>query len=148
MQSLGSIQLLPTKHTYASGPALAANLSTLCLMLGTRFLPSCAGRILFLEYDKEEQRALPSLERFMCQLRLSGTLDKLAGLVFGALQPIVKSEESEEDSIARILSDCTRGTEYPVLYNTQFGHMYPGWYIVNGWSTSISDTDIRISKAG
>ncbi len=135
---------LKSKDSVSQGPALAANLSTLCLMLGTPYLPDFAGRVLFVEYDREEQRALPSLERFMWQLRHSGILSKLSGLVFGALQPSVAAEETTTDSIERILADVTANYSYPVILNAQFGHIYPSWVIVNGSMVRIDEEGIVI----
>jgi muramoyltetrapeptide carboxypeptidase len=129
---MARMRRLSKKVSSSVGIALAANLSTLCLMMGTPFLPSFEGRTLFLEYDREEQRALPSLERLLWQLRQGGILQNLAGLVFGALQPSVAAEETATDYIERILSEVTDGYVYPVIYNAQFGHMYPSWVIVNG----------------
>ena len=144
--ALNPMQRLPDKGALAQGQALAANLSTLNLMLGTPYLPPFSGRVLFLEYDREEQRALPSLERFMWQLRQAGILQELAGLVFGALQPSVAAEQSESDTIERILSEVTAGYEYPVIYNAQFGHIYPSWVVVNGRGVRVSEASIWITR--
>lgn len=136
-----AMRRVSNKCSSSFGPALAANLSTLCLMVGTPYLPPFSQRILFLEYDREEQRALPSLERFLWQLRQSGILKDLTGLVFGALQPSVAAEETSTDSIERILTEVTAGYEYPVIYNAQFGHIYPSWVIVN-------EREVRIEEDG
>jgi muramoyltetrapeptide carboxypeptidase len=138
------MQSLPNKGSSGAGSAIAANLSTLCLMMGTPYLPSFSGRILFLEYDREEQTALPSLERLMWQLRQCGVLKNLSGLVFGALQPSVVAEETATDSIERILTEVTSGYEYPVIYNAQFGHIYPSWVIENGREVRVSEDRLEI----
>lgn len=138
------MERLGNKAATSEGRALAANISTLCLMMGTPYLPSFSGRVLFLEYDREEQRALPSLERFMWQLRQGGMLRELSGLVFGALQPSVAAEETETDSLKRILTEVTEGYEFPVIYNAQFGHIYPSWVIVNGASVTVRGTTLAI----
>ena len=141
---MAPMRRLPNKVSSSVGPALAANLSTLCLMLGTPFLPSFSERVLFLEYDREEQKALPSLERFLWQLRQSGALRNLSGLVFGALQPSVAGEETATDTIERILGEVTAGYTYPVIYNAQFGHIYPSWVIVNGKEVRLLDDGVRV----
>jgi muramoyltetrapeptide carboxypeptidase len=142
--SMAPIRRLPNKNSSGVGSALAANLSTLCLMLGTPYLPSFSERVLFLEYDREEQTALPSVERFLWQLRQNGALQNLAGLVFGALQPSVAAEETDTDTIERILGEVTAEYTYPVIYNAQFGHIYPSWVIVNGQETRISDDGLSV----
>lgn len=135
---------LPNKASSSVGTALAANLSTLCLMLGTPYLPSFSERTLFLEYDREEQTALPSIERFLWQLRQSGALRNLSGLVFGALQPSVAAEETDTDTIERILGEVTAGYTYPVIFNAQFGHIYPSWVIINGQETRILNDSLTV----
>jgi muramoyltetrapeptide carboxypeptidase len=142
-----SMQRLPNKAPSSVGSALAANLSTLCLMVGTQYLPSFDNRTLFLEYDREEQTALPSLERFLWQLRHTGALQNLSGLVFGALQPSVVAEQTSTDSIERILTEVTAGYTYPVVYNAQFGHIYPSWVIVNGRRVRIEKDRLFIENA-
>lgn len=142
-----AMQRLPNKAPASIGSTLAANLSTLCLMIGTPYLPSFAQKTLFLEYDREEQLALPSLERFMWQLRQAGLLLNLSGLIFGALQPSVLAEQTSTDSLERILTEVTAGYTYPVVYNAQFGHIYPSWVIVNGQRVRIDRERLFIEPA-
>jgi muramoyltetrapeptide carboxypeptidase len=133
---------LPFKSSSSTGWAFAANLSTLCLMIGTPYISNLSNCTLFLEYDREEQRALPSLERFLWQLRQVGILSQLSGLVFGALQASVAAEETEFDSIERILTEVTAGYSYPVVFNAHFGHIYPSWVIINGSKVQITESCI------
>jgi muramoyltetrapeptide carboxypeptidase len=135
--STGQIKALPSKRTTAKGTIFGANLSTLCLGLGTPHFVDMRNVVLFLEYDREEQQALPSIERFLWQLRLSGVFEQLEALVFGRLQESVRLEETSHDSIQRILRDATEGYFFPVLYNAQFGHLYPSWVLFNGRSSVI-----------
>jgi len=141
------IQVLEGKETFAEGRAVAGNLSTFNLLLGTPFLPALEGAVLFLEYDKEEQHALPAIERFLWQIRHSGTLRRIKGLVFGALQPGVAAESDENDGIDRILRDVCLGYDFPVLMNAQFGHCYPSWVVVNGQGVVIRGTVIEVGVA-
>ena len=123
------IQTLDGKRKSAEGRLVTGNLSTFNLMLGTPWMPSLRGAVLFLEYDKEEATALPSIERMLWQLRLAGVFDQISGLVFGQLQQVVQDEETRVDNIRRILSDVTDRFRFPVLYGAQFGHIYPSWYL-------------------
>ena len=138
----GQIETLQSKRTTAKGTIFSANLSTLCLGLGTPHFCDMRRPVLFLEYDREEQRALPSIERFLWQLRLAGVFEQLEALIFGRLQESVRQEETSYDSIQRILTYVTEGYSFPVLYNAQFGHIYPSWVLVNGRSCVIEGTSI------
>lgn len=132
------IQLIPAlgrgiSREKAAGQVIAANLSTLNLMLGTPYFPDLKGRVLLLEYDKEENFCLPSLERMLWQLRLAGALEGLAALLFGVLQPAVAAEEvQQERTIQDLLGEVAAGASYPVFYNVPFGHMYPSWQVQQG----------------
>ncbi len=134
----GDIKFLQNKNSKAEGWAIGGNLSTFCLMLGTEYMPDFTGSVLFLEYDKEEDKCLPSLERLMWQIRQNGIFKKINALVFGQLQKEVVAEETETDTLERILKNVTDGYNFPVLFNTTFGHIYPSWQVVNGEKYSFA----------
>lgn len=64
----------------ASGRLMGGNLTILSTLMGTPFLPSFDGAILFLE-DVDE--AIYSIDRMLTQLALGGVLRRVAGVVFG-----------------------------------------------------------------
>lgn len=125
------IQILKGSNEF-SGKIIAANLSTFNLMLGTKYLPSFKDTTLFLEYDKEEQNCLPSIQRMLWQIRQNGVFDNLKGLVFGVLEPAVNKEETLEYNLNQILVEVTNGYDFPVITNATFGHIYPNWQLPFG----------------
>lgn len=133
---------LPGKRGRATGRAFAANLSTLCLMLGTKYLPSFKNAVLFIEYDKEESMALPSMERMLWQLRQSGVFDRVVALIVGELQYGVAQEQTRKRGIEQILSEVTAAYKFPVLYRAQFGHIFPSWSVINGERVSIEGCSV------
>ncbi len=64
----------------ASGPLLGGNLTVLTALVGTPFLPSFEGAILFIEDVDEAQYRI---DRMLTQLALAGILGRVAGVVFG-----------------------------------------------------------------
>jgi muramoyltetrapeptide carboxypeptidase len=137
------IKSLVGKDKVANGESVVGNLSTFNLLLGTEYLPGFKGKILFLEYDKEEDKALPSLQRMLWQIRQNSVFDNLAGMVFGVLEPIVKNEELElKLNFEKILTDVTSNYSFPVLYDLQFGHIYPSLIIQNGTKMVIENENI------
>jgi muramoyltetrapeptide carboxypeptidase len=138
------IKYLANKKLEAKGEIIAGNLSTFNLLLGTKYLPDFKNKVLFLEYDKEESKALPSLERMLWQIRQNGIFDKINGLVFGLLEPEVQKEETEFQNIKSILESVTQNYTFPVLYNAQFGHIYPSWVLQNGRKVEIIKNQIFI----
>lgn len=133
------IKFLNGKKGTASGKILAANLSTFNLLLGTDYMPNLDGHILFLEYDKEEEMAMPSLERMLWQIRQNGVFKSINGLVFGILEPKAKEQEKLPQSIGNILQDVTQGYNFLVAYNAQFGHIYPSFVLKNGAKVLIKN---------
>ena len=64
----------------ATGPIMGGNLSLLCPLPGTAFMPNLAGCILFIE-DRGE--ALYRVDRMLTHLALSGSLEGIKGLIVG-----------------------------------------------------------------
>ncbi|HEX5181700.1 MAG TPA: LD-carboxypeptidase [Allosphingosinicella sp.] len=64
----------------ASGILVGGNLSVLCALVGTQWLPPFDGRILFLEETGEAEYRV---DRMLTQLGQAGILGRLAGIVFG-----------------------------------------------------------------
>ena len=62
------------------GKMLGGNLSVLVSMLGSEYIPSFEGAILFLEDIGE---SVYRIDRMLTQLKLAGILDQLNGFVFG-----------------------------------------------------------------
>jgi len=66
----------------AEGPLVGGNLATLAALCGTPFFPPLDGAVLFLEEDPGD--SLIVIDRALTQLRLSGALAGVAGVVLGA----------------------------------------------------------------
>ena len=75
---VSDLQIL--KPGSARGELLPGCLSIIVSMLGTSYLPSLEDKILVLEDVNEDNY---KLDRMLTQLRLSGILDQLSGLIFG-----------------------------------------------------------------
>ncbi len=64
----------------ATGPIMGGNLSLLCRLPGTPFMPNLEGCILFIE-DRGE--ALYRVDRMLTHLALSGSIEEINGLIVG-----------------------------------------------------------------
>ena len=138
------LKFLEGKKETANGKVLAANLSTFNLLLGTDYMPNLDGHILFLEYDKEEEMAMPSLERMLWQIRQNGIFERINGLVFGLLEPRAKQQEKLPQTIKQILQDVTEDYNFLVAYDAQFGHIYPSFVLKNGVKTTIDFSSFNL----
>lgn len=112
-------QLQGARDGTVRGTLIGGNLSLIARLVGTPFLPDLDGAILFLEEIGEEPYRIDGL---FAQLRLSGILDRIGGLVIGGFtewkpkhdRPIIPLEEVLSHYIAEL--DC------PVATGLQYGH--------------------------
>lgn len=102
----------------ATGELIGGCLSVVVAMLATPWQPDFDGRILFLEDTGEKAYRI---DRMLTQLRQAGVLDRVAGVVFGAIRPVDGSGH-ERDLIARFVADRTAGLRCPVLFGIEAGH--------------------------
>jgi muramoyltetrapeptide carboxypeptidase LdcA involved in peptidoglycan recycling len=104
----------------ASGRIVGGNLATLNLLLGTAYLPSLDGALLFLEDDFESDAA--HFARNLTSLLQQPDADGVTGLVIGRFQRASGvTREALDEIIAR--QPALRGK--PVLAGVDFGHTSP-----------------------
>jgi muramoyltetrapeptide carboxypeptidase len=101
------------------GKLIGGNLSVLMGLRGTQFDLDYKNAILFIE-DLSEQPY--HIDRMIQNLRFSGMLAQLSGLVVGQFT------DCEEDplmmqTVLEIISDALRGNDYPVCFNFPAGHV-------------------------
>lgn len=105
----------------ATGPLIGGNLTLLINSIGTSTDVDFSGAVLFIE-DIDE--TLFSLDRMMTQLRRSGRLAQLAGLVVGQFTDMRSnlSLPFGKDA-AGIIADAVATYSYPVLFDFPAGHV-------------------------
>ncbi len=96
------------------GTLIGGNLSLLCHLIGTQYLPSFKGRILFVE---EKGETVYRLDRMLTHLRLSGKLDGLSGLIAGGFE-----ECGDMSEIEVLLKDTLSGLDIPAATGLPAGH--------------------------
>jgi len=96
------------------GPLVGGNLSLICHLVGTRYLPPLRGAILFVEDTGEPAYRL---DRMLTHLRLSGHLEGLAALVAGDFEGCL-----EDSALKQLLADRTKGLDMPVAAGLPVGH--------------------------
>lgn len=99
----------------AQGPLLGGNLTMLCHLLGTPYLPSLDGALLFIEEVNEEPYRL---DRLLTQLELAGVFDQVAGVAVGSLSALDEDPPQLSEVATRRLSRLAR----PVVMGLPFGH--------------------------
>ena len=124
------------------GELIGGNLCTLNLLQGTKFMPNLKNKILFLEDDNimgnyfaaEFERNLQSLIQI---LKFNG----VKGILFGRFDDSCKIDINV---IQRIVSTKKQLKNIPIVFNVDFGHVFPfatfpigGLVRVNATETSI-----------
>lgn len=111
--------LQPVRHGVAEGPLLGGTLTLVCRLLGTPYLPDLHGAILFLEEVGEEPYRIDGL---LAQLRLTGVLERLGGLVLGGFTEWTPQHTRPTLSLDAVLDDYLRDLHLPVARGLVFGH--------------------------
>jgi muramoyltetrapeptide carboxypeptidase len=120
----------------ANGPLVGGNLTLLVNSLGTPTDIDFSGTVLFIEDIGE---TLFSLDRMMRQLRRSGRLSELAGLVVGQFTDMrVNLSLPFGQDAFEIIADVVQGYTYPTLFNFPAGHVDYNLALPIGRSTTIS----------
>jgi muramoyltetrapeptide carboxypeptidase len=108
----------------AAGPVCGGNLTTLCHLVGTPYMPRFRSRILFLE-DRGE--APYRIDRMLAHLKTAGCLEGLRGLVLGSFEDC-----GPPGDVLEVADDLFRGTGFPILAGFEAGHTDPNLTIPFG----------------
>jgi len=104
----------------AEGILVGGNLSLLYALSGTASDINTDGKILFIE-DLDEY--LYHLDRMMMQLKRSGKLDNLQGLIVGGMSDMRDNVVPFGKSAEEIISEVVKEFNYPVCMNFPAGHI-------------------------
>ena len=113
----------------ATGPIVGGNLSVLFSLRGTFCDLETDGRILFLE-DLDEY--LYHIDRMMMNLKISGKLKNLKGLVVGGMTEMKDNTVPFGKSAYEIIADAVSDYTYPVAFNFPAGHCEPNLPLILG----------------
>jgi muramoyltetrapeptide carboxypeptidase len=105
----------------ATGRLIGGNLTVLSTLMGTPFVPSFDGAILFLE-DVDE--AVYRVDRMLTQLALGGVLKRLAGVVFGrCVRCAAPGGPSGGFTLTDVLTRHLRPLGVPAFSGAMVGHI-------------------------
>ena len=107
----------------STGVLCGGNLSSLATLLGTSWAPRCNGGILFLEDVNEP---LYRIDRLLTQLKHSGMLDMINGLILGDFSQSPEQEKNERlrqrDFVWHRVLELTEDSGIPIWGNFPAGH--------------------------
>lgn len=101
------------------GELVGGNLSILCSLLGTPWEIQTEGKILFIE---EIDEYLYHIDRMMHQLKLSGKLENLSGMIIGDFTQIKDNPAPFGQSYEEIIRNAVKNYSFPVAFGMTAGH--------------------------
>ena len=118
----------------ARGRLLGGNLTVLTTILGSPYLPSWDGAILFLE-DVDED--LYRIDRMFTQLKLAGVLQRIRGFVFGTCAECGPGEGFASLTLEEIFADHIKPLNIPAWSGAMIGHQMQQWTVPVGADVQI-----------
>lgn len=122
-------------HTAAQ--VLGGNLSLLMDSLNTPSEPDLENKILIVE---EVDEYFYKLDRMFTQLRRTGKLKGLAGLVIGHMTDIKNSDLDFGETVHDIVMHAVRDYQYPVAFSFPSGHHEPNHAWIQGGEATLDVT--------
>lgn len=104
----------------ANGILLGGNLSIICSLIGTGYLPDFKNSILFLEETEEEPYRI---DRLLTQLSMSGILDQVSGVVIGMCAKCEPEEPEKSFTLDEVFDQHFKQRKYPVIKDFSIGHI-------------------------
>lgn len=98
------------------GYLIGGNLTLICSLVGTEYLPDFKNTILFLEDINEEPY---TIDRMLTQLKYAGILDKLRGMVICSFY---NSGFKSRKHVAKLMKDRLGAYKVPIIYYFPCGH--------------------------
>jgi muramoyltetrapeptide carboxypeptidase len=104
----------------ARGPLLGGNLTVLCHVLGSPYVPDWEGAILFVEDVDEE---IYRVDRMLTQLALAGVLGRARGFVFGTCTECGPGQGYGSLTLEEVLADHVLPLKVPAWSGAVIGHV-------------------------
>ena len=104
----------------ASGKIIGGNLSMLYSLSGTKYDIDTREKILFIE-DLDEY--LYHIDRMMWNLKLSGKLNNLTGLIVGGMTEMNDNDILFGKQAVEIIKEAVKEYNYPICFNFPCGHI-------------------------
>ncbi|MCF4969019.1 S66 peptidase family protein [Nostoc sp. CMAA1605] len=117
----------------AKGKLVGGNLSVLCAMVGSPYLPSWYNSILFVEDTNED---IYRVDRMLTQLKNAGILNQIAGFIFGQCSDCSLGDEPSL-TLMQVLQDHILPLGIPAWYGSMIGHIQDKFILPVGTPVEI-----------
>ena len=129
----------------ANGQIIGGNLAILSHVIGSKSDINYDGKILFLEDINEY---LYNIDRMMIQLKRSGKLQNLAGLIVGSFSDCLDNDVPFGKTANEIIQEAVADYDFPVCYGFPVGHEVNNWAIPCGREMSLLVEEYGVSLKG
>jgi muramoyltetrapeptide carboxypeptidase len=131
------------KQGTATGELVGGNLSLLAHLTGTKSDINTKNKILFVEDIGEY---IYGIDRMLHQLKRSGKLDKLAGLVIGGFTDTKDTDRPFGKNIDEVISDIVKDYPYPVCFHFPVSHGKENYALKIGgvYQLSVGKKTVRL----
>ena len=141
---LGNLSIITSEENYSNisgktkGQLVGGNLSLLYALSGTPYDIDTTDKILFIE-DLDEY--LYHVDRMMMQLKLSGKLKNLKGLIVGGMTDMKDNAIPFGKFPEEIILDAVKEYNYPVCFDFSAGHIDRNLAMYFGREVELDVTD-------
>lgn len=125
----------------ADGILIGGNLSLLVMMAGSVSEQDYSGKILFLE-DVGEY--LYSIDRMMWNLKRSGKLNNLKGLIIGGFTELKDNDIPFGQTSEQIIMEHVKEFDYPVCFNFPAGHIQDNRALIFGRMSNLRVEGLQV----
>lgn len=120
----------------ASACLVGGNLSMLHALRGSPYQLDLAHKILFIE---EVSESFYHIDRMLMSMKLSGELDKLAGLIIGGMTDVEdKGNWFDTKAIEDLVLEKLHGSHFPVVFDFPAGHIRDNRALILGKTISLT----------
>ncbi len=130
------------KKGEAIGELVGGNLALLAHLVGTDSDIKTRGRILFIEDIGEY---LYNIDRMMHQLKRSGKLSRLAGLIIGGFTDVKDNERPFGKTAYEIIGEIIKEYDYPVCFGFPVSHTDENYALKIGVGYKLKVTKSKVS---
>jgi muramoyltetrapeptide carboxypeptidase len=123
------------------GELVGGNLALLTHLIGTDSDIKTKGRILFIEDTGEY---LYNIDRMMYQMKRSGKLSKLAGLIVGGFTDTKDTERPFGKTVYEIINDVVKDYDYPVCFGFPVSHEKENYALKIGVGYKLKVTKSKV----
>ncbi len=127
---------------HATGPLIGGEISTLVIQDDTQYMPSVDGAVFFWE-DYGSSAAW--VDRYLANLRTKGIFERIKGMLVGRTRTAGFEPTSAGYGLDNIILDNTRGYDFPIMINLDFGHTDPMMTLPIGVRATMRSEEVYLN---